>query len=243
MSLLLFAGSWRKEAQDLYVFGCRQVLYTTMVLDNYLFSSHQNILVDVFNMVSYDAREIYTHEPIDLEKISCDEDVQELIHPYNIYDKNRLIFEYPEGQCGGMSSWVAYLYFKTRADFSDPEHHLVSVVKQVSDGAGREAALMQLFVSQFLLGMQPQRLEKIKSPTTEKVHEVFKALKPGLYSARTFDGEKDRGFSITHLMNFAVTQDHIYLIDPNRGLIKEDSEKLARKLAKNSELQFFEISV
>jgi hypothetical protein len=235
-TLLYYASPMRETALDLYVAARRQIAYTGMVLDNYLLGPYGNILVDVINMVSYDAHEVYAHPRINLVEILRDKTVLAHLHPTYIDEQYQLVLDKLGGQCSGMCDWTAYLYFKTKGYFTDPEHHLVSVVNQVSNGVGREAALWQ--VAQIdnppILGLKKRCVSQLKCPTAEKVERLFKSLKPGLYSLGTG----------THRMNLAVTDDRsTYLLEPNHGLVKETAEALSKRLCQNSVLKVCEISV
>jgi len=234
-AFLYYVLSMRETAIDLYVMARRQETYTCMVLENYLFTSYRQVLVDVLNTVSYDAREVYTHERINLEKVIRDESVLAHLHPTYIDERNHLIFDTLGGQCSGICDWMAYLYFKTEEDFIDPEHHLAAVVKEVSDGAGREAALWQLaqIDQPPILGLKKRCVAQLNSPTVDKTRELLEGLRIGLYSVGTK----------THRMNLAVVGRETYLIEPNRGLVKDTPENIARSLAKNSVLKVCEISV
>lgn len=226
-SLLYHVFSIRGYGLDLYVEAKRQATYLSMCFGNYLFRG--NILIDVLNTYSHDAYEIYSHGPIDLKNLVFDEAVLTNLHPFYIDRQSYLRFDKMVGQCSGICDWMAYLYFKTEEGFSNPEHHLVSVVKQVSNGAGREAALWQIAQVGYppICGLKKLCVADLTSPTTEKVQQLFERLRPGLYSVGTHG----------HRMNFAVTDEHTYLLEPNHGLIKDSPKHIAKLLTHREKLK------
>jgi hypothetical protein len=239
-SFLYYFTSQHKLALNFYVQAARIDSYESMIFSNYIFGTYNNILVDWMNTYSQDAEEIYTHERIKLDNPDFDPSVVSYFHSGFVKD-NHLVFGDLDGQCDGISHWFAHLYFRTQTMFTNPEHHLVSVAKQFSDGAGREAALMQLAQNSYhrpILGLTQWQSNKLESPTAEKVRELFESLKPGLYSVVTVRKE---GSKCGHRMNFAVTKDHTYLLDPNYGLIKETPENLSEPLSSNFSIKLYEI--
>jgi len=239
-TFLYYALAMRQTAMGLYVEAGRQDHYTDMVFLNYLFGGYDHTLVDMLNTYSHDAAEIYSHEPINLENIDLDPSILDYFHRSNIDSQNCLTFGELGGQCDGISSWFSYLYFKTKDAFVDPEHHLVAVTKQLSDGAGREAALLQMAQCSYscpILGLTQCYVEELKPAKADDLQEVLENLRPGLYSVRTLRKKS----WIAHRMNLAVTKDRAYLIDPSYGLIKETFQYFSQSLADNYKIEIYEI--
>jgi hypothetical protein len=240
-NLLYYATPLSKTGLYLYVEGTRQAHYDDLFFYNYYLKSHSNILVDCMNVYTHDAYEIYTQESISLDEISLDWNVRDNFHPKYIDDEKKLIqITSWGGVCAGISGWVAYLYYQTKYDFNDPEHHLVSVVKQVREGASAESALMQMAQNSDypLLGLNQYLVDDWVNPTQDKVQRAFESLSTGLYhiySQRTED-------SPAHGQLLAVARNNLYLLEPNTGLIKDTPENFAEKLHKNKDLMIFEIS-
>lgn len=229
----------RETALDLHVEARRQAAYTVMVLQNYLpfpFGKGENVLVDCLNVPSFDAHEVYAHGRINLEQIPISPEVLDHIHPEYV-KRTSIILDDLDGQCAGICDWMAYLYFKTKDHFYNPEHHLVSVVKQISNGAGRQATLWQIMQIDHppILGLKKRCVAQLEnSPRTKKIQEVFETLRPGLYSIGT----------AVHRMNLAITEKQsFYFLDPNSGLTKTTPEKMGKELFGNSILKICQISI
>lgn len=229
MGAILYYGTpFRTTALNLSVFAKREVDYTGMVLSNYVLGIYSNVLVDMFNRHSFDAQEIYSHAPIDLTDPSIDRAVARHFECY-VDTKGHLNFDKLGGQCAGICDWIAYLYHETKYDFDDPEHHLVSLAKLVSNGAPREAALMQLAQVDDppIFGMFKNCVAFLKSPSPKDVKKVLEDLDPGIYSVTSY----------SHRMNFVVTPHHTYLVQPTFGLVKQNPDQLSHSLSKYSALK------
>ncbi|MGE0670686.1 MAG: hypothetical protein AB7O89_07115 [Parachlamydiales bacterium] len=108
---------------------------------------------------------------------------------HDIDDRNQGIhFFHRNGICRGMANWFLYLYFKTQAQFTNPDEHIKAVTKQFEAGAPREASLLHSLneeaTTQVLnLGRQLDLLhcDPIRQ-TDRQIAEEFCALPPGAYA-------------------------------------------------------------
>lgn len=197
----------------------------------------ENLLASTINVLSPDqAQEIYTHAPVSVAKLP-----KSLQTRFHFFIRNgQLHFDKHGGQCVGLSDWFAHLYFRTKANFKDPEHHLTNVTSMLQNGAGKEAALLELgqVDTTPLLGLKKRQIGPlVVNATAEKVATVFQRLKPGLYAIGTQ----------THRMNFYKGKSCHYLFEPASGLIalrstKELEDWSRVHLANNSTFKICQLS-
>jgi hypothetical protein len=227
----------------LYGFSARKPGLKFLAQANYLASDslrwidhvhyRKNLLASSVNVLSPDqAEEVYTHDPVSIAMIP--QSIQGRFH-FHIR-KEFLHFDHQGGQCAGLSDWFAALYLQTKKNFQDEEHHLVAVANELQNGAGKEAALLELGQVDTipLMGLEKRAIGPVlQNPTAEKIAAVFERLKPGLYAIGT-----ER-----HRMNFYKGRTCDYLFEPATGLIALPSSEKNNQWSANYLARFSAVKI
>jgi len=206
-NLCIYSFGAKKEGQKLLAQASYLAHDSIRWIDSVRYGG--NLLASTVNVLSPDkAEEIYTHVPISVTKIP-----KSLQTSFQFFIRNGLLyFDKQGGQCAGLSDWFANLYFQTKANFRDEEQHLVAITNALRNGAGKEAALLELgqVDTTPLLGITKRQIGPVvMNATTEKTASVFQRLKPGLYAVGTK----------THRLNFYKGKTCDYIFEPTGGLI------------------------
>lgn len=179
------------------------------------------------NARAQDSSDVYLQPKIPVDDIRSSR-VRDLVNPklkqLDFYKKNGVC-------CRGMSEWFFYLYFQTKDYFDDPNAHMQAIGRQFSNGAPRQAGVLQALASpnnREFLGLQTERTEVLPSSAHEETDrrsliEMFKELEPGAYAIHLHK----------HRLNYiSVSRKRGYLYDPSQGTISIKGSRGIAKLAR-----------
>lgn len=131
------------------------------------------------------------------------------------------------GICRGMGFWFVYLYFKTRASFTDTDLHMAALGKQFEQGAPAQAAFLHaldLYPAYDLLKLNAREDSKISTSgkTEEQIAASIQAKEPGIYGIYT------SAHNSHHVVYIKLDAERQYLFDSNVGVVKVSSPALMK---------------
>jgi hypothetical protein len=173
----------------------------------------QNLLGRSINTHRKDTEDYYLQHPMRV--------------PFATYNEKNLEFFHKNGICKGMCYWFAFLYFKTKDRFTDPQQHIRAVTEQFAKGAPRQAAFLQSLKPASIYELLRLNVQEdsskvsVAGKTRDQICRELQFRAPGVYGIIT---------TSPHFVIYVKVDDnHEYLFEPNKGSINISTPELFKK--------------
>lgn len=223
-SIYIFKAVGAESLSRRCIIIVKHLEYDQAKLDN--FNGYEaDFLVPTINCNAKGTEDVYLQPMLPFNKVdNLYNNVLADVHPNRKEGKEGFEFMQP-GVCQGIGDWMQFLFSQTQEAATDPKTHLIALTELFSQGASRQASLLQTIYcwKADYLKLQAEENEKLLLTHNElnsdpqRATQAIQGLAPGAYAV----------YTLRHRMEyFKYSDDLAFIVDSNKGLIAANPQRV-----------------